>query len=117
MKKRVCVLGFIVLVLAFVLGISGISQAEVGISVEDVDAAIVEAEGMLPAITENLNAISSEFSEGLEEMVTECIRDAEASLVVAKSSKTRGNLENALEEAREATESLVKANKLLSEKK
>ena len=113
MKKRVYVLGFIVLVLAFVLGISGISQAEVGISVEDVDAAIVEAEGMLPAITENLNALS----EGLEEMVTECIREAEASLVVAKSSKTRGNLENALEEVREAIESLVKANKLLSEKK
>lgn len=116
MKKSVYLLGFVLLMLSFVLGISGISQAEAGISVEEVDAAISEAEGMLPAIT-NLSAGSSEPSEGLEERVTECIREAEASLVVAKSSKNRGNLENALEEAQEAIESLVKANKLLSEKK
>lgn len=115
MKKSVYLLGFILLMLSFVLGISGISQAEVGISVEEVDAAISEAEGMLPAT--DPNAISSEPSEGLEERVTECIQEAEASLVVAKSSRNRGSLENALEEARDAIESLVKANKLLSEKK
>jgi hypothetical protein len=115
MKKSVYLLGFILLMLSFVLGISGISQAEVGISVEEVDAAISEAEGMLPVT--NLNTIPSEPSEGLEESVTECIQEAEASLVVAKSSRNRGNLENALEEARDAIESLVKANKLLSEKK
>ena len=110
MKKYLLCLSSI-LILGLVVGFSGYALAGEKPNEAETDAAIADAQAMLDSLQNDLSTINAD--EVNTEPIEDAIQEASANISVAVSSRNSGNLENALEEAQEAIETILQAQQRL----